>query len=223
MKWIAAARNRQGTATLEFAVVAPLLVCLLVGTIELSNAYRAQSKLNVAVGELAVMVAAASTVTAPSGSLKDFCTGAMFNLAPYATGSVATAIASITNAHPADRSTSSPDNTTVQTYLDWENTASCATSATAMGLSGAKSSANSPSSLLTKNGAPAQLNSDLAYGYSAIVVSHQLTPVALVITLFVFVLTGRWSPRRARQDEMDHEQAVARELAALQQSPVAGR
>jgi MFS family permease len=37
---------------------------------------------------------------------------------------------------------------------------------------------------------------------------------------FVFVLTGRWSPRRARQDEVEHEQAVARELAALQQPGV---
>ncbi|CAO5161889.1 Major facilitator superfamily MFS_1 [Frankia sp. AiPs1] len=32
---------------------------------------------------------------------------------------------------------------------------------------------------------------------------------------FIFVLTGRWSPRRAREDERQHEQAAARELAAL--------
>ncbi len=40
---------------------------------------------------------------------------------------------------------------------------------------------------------------------------------------FIFVLAGRWSPRRARQDELDHEQAVARELAALQQPDRASR
>jgi ACS family D-galactonate transporter-like MFS transporter len=32
----------------------------------------------------------------------------------------------------------------------------------------------------------------------------------------VFVLSGRWSPRRAEQDELEHEQRVADELAALQ-------
>ncbi|WP_448639505.1 MFS transporter [Geodermatophilus sp. URMC 63] len=35
---------------------------------------------------------------------------------------------------------------------------------------------------------------------------------------FVFVMAGRWSPRRARQDEQAHEEMVARELAALQRS-----
>jgi MFS family permease len=33
---------------------------------------------------------------------------------------------------------------------------------------------------------------------------------------FVFVMSGRWSPRRAREDEREHEALVARELAALQ-------
>jgi ACS family D-galactonate transporter-like MFS transporter len=33
---------------------------------------------------------------------------------------------------------------------------------------------------------------------------------------FVFVLSGRWSPRRAKQDELEHEQRVSDELATLQ-------
>jgi len=32
---------------------------------------------------------------------------------------------------------------------------------------------------------------------------------------FVFVLAGRWSPRRAKQDELEHERMVQEELAAL--------
>jgi MFS transporter, ACS family, D-galactonate transporter len=36
---------------------------------------------------------------------------------------------------------------------------------------------------------------------------------------FVFVMAGRWSPRRARQDEREHEEKVARELAALERTP----
>jgi hypothetical protein len=32
---------------------------------------------------------------------------------------------------------------------------------------------------------------------------------------FVFLMTGRWSPKRAREDAELHQQAVDRELAAL--------
>ena len=32
---------------------------------------------------------------------------------------------------------------------------------------------------------------------------------------FIFVLSGRWSPRKARQDELEHERLVAQELQAL--------
>ena len=32
---------------------------------------------------------------------------------------------------------------------------------------------------------------------------------------FIFVMAGRWSPRKAREDEQAHEEAVQRELAAL--------
>jgi MFS transporter, ACS family, D-galactonate transporter len=35
---------------------------------------------------------------------------------------------------------------------------------------------------------------------------------------FVFVMSGRWSPRKAREDERAHEEMVQRELAALQGS-----
>jgi ACS family D-galactonate transporter-like MFS transporter len=33
---------------------------------------------------------------------------------------------------------------------------------------------------------------------------------------FVFVMTGRWSPRKAKQDELEHERLVQAELAALE-------
>jgi ACS family D-galactonate transporter-like MFS transporter len=37
----------------------------------------------------------------------------------------------------------------------------------------------------------------------------------IVFLPFIFLLTGRWSPRRAKRDAEEHEAAVARELAAL--------
>src|SRR5207302_2360755 len=35
---------------------------------------------------------------------------------------------------------------------------------------------------------------------------------------FIFVMAGRWSPRRAKRDEQEHQRRVDRELAALQTS-----
>ena len=37
----------------------------------------------------------------------------------------------------------------------------------------------------------------------------------LVFLPFIFVMTGRWSPRRAREDAEAHRLAVERELARL--------
>jgi ACS family D-galactonate transporter-like MFS transporter len=37
----------------------------------------------------------------------------------------------------------------------------------------------------------------------------------LVFIPFVFLLTGRWSPKRAKEDELEHEQLVQNELARL--------
>ncbi len=34
----------------------------------------------------------------------------------------------------------------------------------------------------------------------------------------IFVMRGRWSPRRARQDELEHEQLVQDELARLREA-----
>jgi hypothetical protein len=32
---------------------------------------------------------------------------------------------------------------------------------------------------------------------------------------FIFVMAGRWSPRKAREEAVEHQRAVERELAAL--------
>jgi integral membrane sensor domain MASE1 len=37
----------------------------------------------------------------------------------------------------------------------------------------------------------------------------------LVFIPFVFLMTGHWSPRKAREEETAHEQMVERELAKL--------
>lgn len=197
-------RDRSGVAALEFAIVGSSLMTLILGTVEVSNAIRLQAKLEVTAGQLAEFVAGQSSVTAPNGTLADLCTGAAMNLAPYPASTLSANIVSLTNDHPSNRETvrvlslcgyrlcyttaPSPDKTTTHTYLDWENVASCATTASsALALDGAFPLANNPRSLLTKSGAPADTASDttnLKYGYTAVVVSVQYS-YANVITFFL--------------------------------------
>jgi len=168
-------RDRSGVAALEFAAVTPVMLLFIIGTVEISNAIRLQAKLNVAVGQIAELVAGEQSVTAPSGTLTDICTGAAMNIIPYPMGALSADIASVSNDHPSNRIVST-DSTTVNAYLNWENTSSCATSASGtLALSGAFDLANKPFSLLTKSGVSAAGTSDqnLQYGYSAIVVQAQ--------------------------------------------------
>ena len=204
--------DRSGVAGLEFAIVGSALLTLILGTVEVSNAIRLQAKLNVAAGQLAEYVAGQSSViagqsaTAPAGTLTDLCNGAAMNLAPYPVGALSADIVSLTNDHPSNRETMqvttcnsrgrncqtstqpSTDSTTVKTYLDWENTSSCATTASsALALAGAFPLANNPLSLLTKSGTPATDSNDttnLKYGFSAVVVKAQYN-YTNVLTFFL--------------------------------------
>ena len=169
--------DQSGTAAVEFAMIAPVIFIFIMGTVEISNAIRVQAKLSVVVSQLAELVAGQSSITAPSGTLADICTGAAMNLTPYPAGTLSANIVSLSNDHPSNRSAST-DTTTVNTYLDWESISSCATQAPGtLALAGAFALANTPTSLLTKSGAPAAGTSDpgLKYGYSAIVVKAQYT------------------------------------------------
>ena len=182
-------RDQSGVVALEFALVAPVLLLFIVGTVEISNAIRVQAKLNVVVGQLAELIAGQSSVTAPGGTLADICTGAAMNLIPYPVGALSADILSISNDHPGnDRGMSSNDFSSVHTYSDWENVSSCATKASGvLALQGAFSLANTNISLLTKSGVPAASTNDkqlLQYGYSAIVVKAQYS-YTNVLTFFL--------------------------------------
>lgn len=165
--------DRRGVAAVEMALIAPLMLVLLIGTIELGNAFRVQAKVNTAAGQLAELIAGQQSVTASGGSLADMCTGAAMNLIPYSRGNFAADIGSMTVDHPSNRVAGSTDNTSVAPWLDWENISSCPTgSPTTMGTVGVLTAVNTPSSLLTKSGAPAVYygGSEYVMGYSAIVV-----------------------------------------------------
>ncbi len=106
-------RDRSGVAALEFAAVAPTMLLFIMGTVEILNAIRLQAKLNVAAGQLAELVAGQSSVTAPSGTLTDICTGAAMNIIPYPRGALSANIASVSNDYLSKRDTSLQPTTTV--------------------------------------------------------------------------------------------------------------
>lgn len=174
--------DRAGVAAVEFAIVAPVMVTLLFGAIELGNAFRIQTKVNTATGQLAELIAGQQAVTAPSGNLKDMCTGAAMNLLPYPTGTFSADIVSGTNDHPSNRVANSTDSTTVQPYLDWENVSSCPTTdPSPMGAYGAYVLASTPSSMLTTSGSS---SGSYGMGYSVIVVQATYT-YANILPLFL--------------------------------------
>jgi Flp pilus assembly protein TadG len=106
-------RARCGIASIEFAVIVPAMLTLMLGTFEFINAWRVQQKLNTAAGQLVEMIAAQSKVTegsaeGPGGSLGDFCTAASYNMYPYPMNTLSGWVESTTeqstgsNGHPQD-------------------------------------------------------------------------------------------------------------------------
>jgi Flp pilus assembly pilin Flp len=91
--------DRRCASAIEFALIAPVLVLFFLATIELVNAYRVQSKLNFAAGQLAELIAAQSSVTegpplngghaGQGGSLGDMCQAAADDMLPYDTTKLA--------------------------------------------------------------------------------------------------------------------------------------
>jgi len=80
--------DARSTSALEFALIAPVMIVMFLGTIELSEAIRVQARLNMAAGQLMDMVAGQSAVTmasadGPGGTLGDMCTAASYNMLPY--------------------------------------------------------------------------------------------------------------------------------------------
>lgn len=124
--------DRRGVAGVEFALVAPVLIILAMGVVEVSQLVRASMKLSHATSMLAKAVAQQTAVTAGrTGTLGDICTGAGLVMMPFASSTMSAAIASV--------STTSSGTT----QRDWESDTSCPVTATAIGASPAVALASS--------------------------------------------------------------------------------
>jgi Flp pilus assembly pilin Flp len=121
-------RDQRGVAAMEFAVLAPVLVVLLLGLTEAVRVVRAKMELSTAVGVMAKLIAVQTGVTtftgstipppSPPGSLQDVCKGAQLMLQPSQQPKFAMNVASVTNA-PA---TNTGPGVIV---LDWEVDKAC--------------------------------------------------------------------------------------------------
>ena len=114
-------RDRRGTAAIEFALAAPLLISMLYGLTELTRYVRSRALFYAATNQMSALVAAQQGVTSgTTGDLKDFCTGVLDTLGSYPSGSLAVSVASVTNY-------------TTGIVRDWEYDASCPTAGTNIG------------------------------------------------------------------------------------------
>jgi Flp pilus assembly protein TadG len=90
------ARARAGVAAVEFALIAPTLLVLFIGTFEASSLIRVKMKFDTAAPEIASLV----SLQTPSqtGTLtSDFCTGASYMLTPFSTSGLNVEVSSVTN------------------------------------------------------------------------------------------------------------------------------
>jgi Flp pilus assembly protein TadG len=93
--------GRRGIAAVEFALVAPLLMLLLIGSIEILTLYRTDAKLNAVAINMAQMISFAPAVTTGTASgntssLNDMCKGAVLGMAPLPASGLTIDVASVT-------------------------------------------------------------------------------------------------------------------------------
>jgi len=143
----AAIRDARGVASLEFAIIVPFMVLILLGIYQVSQLVRVNMKMsNVAVA-IADIVAQQDSITGGvSGILGNFCKGAQLMMAPFPTSAAANsfslAIVSVTNYSNGQVS---------NVKVDWEVDSACAVTATAIG-SAATTLVTSPVNLLVNSG-----------------------------------------------------------------------
>jgi hypothetical protein len=159
-------QDDRGVAALEFAIIAPVMITMFFGVVELSNVMRAQAKLNIAAGQFVEMIAAQSSVTersseGPGGTLGDYCTAASYNMLPFPTANLSAWV----------ESTTVTQGFGVQLGQDWANDTSCPSTNKAGSFAETitlTAIANTPQSLFTADGTPWGSGGTLVVGYTAI-------------------------------------------------------
>lgn len=158
------ARDRRGVVAIEFALLAPFLVALLIGMFEVVSLVRVSLKLSHTANELSDIVAETQPTnngqTPPNvtggrtGTLGDACTGAAYSLAPYSSSPLSAQIVSLTST-----SGGAPSK-------DWESDNACPTATTTAFSSSAIASATTYG--LTPNAKDSAVVVKITYAYKPI-------------------------------------------------------
>lgn len=86
-------KARDGLAAVEFAIIAPVLGTMLIGTIELCNALECHQKVTMVASTAADLVAQASTVS--TSDMQDIFSAATAVIYPFPQGSIAIVVSSV--------------------------------------------------------------------------------------------------------------------------------
>jgi Flp pilus assembly protein TadG len=144
----------RGVASLEFAIVLPIMLSLLFATYELTQLVRVQLKVDSAAQAIADMVAqqAAGVTSGTSGSLGNFCTAGGLMMTPFAVDTGGTGTTSANAFSVAMASVTNYTSTGVK--LDWESDRSCTVTATQLGTSATSLATGPTTNLIPTAGAP---------------------------------------------------------------------
>ena len=88
--------DRRGLAALEFALIAPVLFTLFLGTVEVSTLVRAKMKFGAVADSMASLVALQNPI-GQGTMISDFCTGEGYTLAPFSASTLSIRVDSVTN------------------------------------------------------------------------------------------------------------------------------
>jgi Flp pilus assembly protein TadG len=166
--------DNRAVAAVEFAMCAPFLLFLFVGTLEILLLYRTSAKLNALTANFAEMVSLQPTSPISTGvpGLSDLCKGAIQGLQPFPPTGLTIDVASVTqtsNAIPATQTSKAVP----ATYGEWEtdlNSSCSPTGTTNIGTTGATGAVT----IATGSGVPANAMVQTA-GDNVIIVRATLT------------------------------------------------
>lgn len=86
--------DRKGVMAVEFAIIVPILLTMLIGCFELTYALQAEARLRTMAHGIAAIVAKQSAVDA--AAMTDICTGGILMMRPFAPTGMSIAVTSVT-------------------------------------------------------------------------------------------------------------------------------
>jgi len=139
-------RHIRGVASLEFVIIVPILLILLLGIYQIAQLVRVNMKLSgVAVSVADLVAQQANGVSGGAGSaLRNFCSAGQLMMTPFPSsgnsGNFTLAVSSVTNYSPGN------------VRVDWEVDGACSRAAPAIGNTNAIALATTPINLLPTTG-----------------------------------------------------------------------